>query len=91
MNEQNQLPTEFDLTTEQKAEIEQLVNQLHEKCREFEAPFMVAICLGKTDTGSQVAEASYFNGDRTPDCMALAEAVVDKNITHPLQLLASMQ
>lgn len=87
MTERKELPNDFCLTDEQVKEIETLVNALHDKCREYEAPFMVAICVGRNGEESQVAEANYFNGERTPTCMALACHVVDKNISNKLDLL----
>lgn len=88
MTIQTELPEFFQLTAEQRAEIKKLGTALREKCVEFEAPFMIAICLGNEENGSEVAESNYFNGERTPDCMAIARVIVDKNITNPLQLLA---
>lgn len=90
MTTQNNLPVEFSLTAEQRAEIERLATELHNKCYEFEAPFMVAICVGRSDAGSEVAEANYFDGKRTPDCMAMARHIVDKNIRNPIELMASL-
>ena len=93
MTERNELPVEFSLTDQQNAELEVLVNTLIEKCREFEAPVMVAICVENTNDDKGCfgsAEANYFNGERTPDSMAFARLIIDKNISSPVQLLALM-
>lgn len=94
MNERNELSVEFCLTKEQEAELEVLANALLEKCHEFEAPVMIAICLeNKNDAINtwRSAECNYFNGERTPDAMAIARVIIDKNITNPIQLLAMMK
>lgn len=90
MTTQNELPVEFQLTDEQKAEIQSLIQTLHEKCVEYEAPFMVAVCTGADSEGKFVGEANYFNGERTPDCMALACSIIKRNITHPMELILGL-
>lgn len=91
MIKQKNLPVEFYLTDEQNAELEVLVNALIEKCQEFEAPVMVAICIeNKNDEKNswRSAEAHYFNGERTPDAMAVACKIVEDNINSPIGLLS---
>lgn len=93
MSTENELSVEFCLTDEQKEELKVLTNALIEKCREFEAPVMIAICTENSinkDSKWLSAEANYFNGERTPTAMAIARTIVDKNITHPVQLLVLM-
>lgn len=90
MTERNELPKEFALTDEQQAEIKSLADALHKKCVELEAPVMIAICVSNSDENWESAEANYFNGVRTPDAMAIARVIVEKNISSPLQLLALM-
>lgn len=90
MTERKQLPVEFELTNEQNAELELLVNALIDKCKEFEAPVMVAICVQNDGKKWAAAEANYFNGERTPTAIAIANSIVEQNIAHPMQLLALM-
>lgn len=87
MTKQNNLPVEFQLTDAQKSELQSLIEMLHAKCIEFEAHLMVAVCTGADSEGKFVGEANYFNGERTPDCMALARHIVKENITHPMELI----
>ncbi|QKN87923.1 hypothetical protein Alexa_042 [Acinetobacter phage vB_AbaP_Alexa] len=87
MNERNELPEIFQLTAEQQAELEKLADALHAKCVEFEAPVMITICIGNDGDGWSAGEANYFNGYRTPEAMALARTIIDKNITSQMQLL----
>lgn len=90
MTKHNELPVKFCLTDEQNAELEVLANALIEKCREFEAPVMIAICVknkGDENQSWSAAEANYFNGDRTPNAMAIACKIVKENINSPIGLL----
>lgn len=90
MTKRNELPVEFCLTDEQNAELEVLVNALIKKCKEFEAPAMIAICIeNKNDEKNawRSAETYYFNGDRTPNAMAIACKIVEDNISTPIGLL----
>lgn len=90
MTERKELPKVFQLTDEQKAEIGKLAQALHEKCIEFEAPAIVAICAGNDGEGWTAIKSAYFNGERTPGSMSLAHRIIDKNIGSPLQLIASI-
>lgn len=78
----------FNLKAEFKEQVEPILDELRNKCKELDLPLVASICFSNDDSGYGVVYAAHLTGESTPDHFYAVDVVLENRaIPMALQIL----